>query len=83
MVDKEIEALENSIDFTHEDEKTFFGLNASVFETLNENYNDKYEYIFPEITLDRNLISDNRFGNLDLQSNYKVHNYDTDKKCPY
>ena len=79
LVDKEIEALENSIDFTHEDEKTFFGLNASVFETLNENYNDKYEYIFPEITLDRNLISDNRFGNLDLQSNYKVHNYDTNK----
>ena len=59
--------------------KNFFGFNASVFETLNENYNDKYEYIFPEITLDKNLISDNKFGNLDLQSNYKVHNYDTNK----
>ena len=79
LVDKETETLENSIDFIHEDEKTFFGFNASVFETLNENYNDKYEYIFPEITLDKNLISDNKFGNLDLQSNYKVHNYDTNK----
>ena len=78
LVDKETETLENSIDFIHEDEKTF-GFNASVFETLNENYNDKYEYIFPEITLDKNLISDNKFGNLDLQSNYKVHNYDTNK----
>ena len=79
LVDKETDTLENSVNFIHEDEKTFFGLNLSVFETLNENYNDKYEYILPELTLDKNLISDNRFGNLDLQSNYKVHNYDTNK----
>ena len=38
----------------------FFGLNASVYETLKETYNDKYEYIFPEITLDKNLFSDEK-----------------------
>ena len=43
LVDYNRETLENSIDFTHEDEDTFFGLNASMYETLKNNYNDKYE----------------------------------------
>ena len=39
----------------------------------------KYEYILPELILDKNLISDNILGNLDLQSNFKIRNYDTNK----
>ena len=46
---------------------------------FSKDFSNFKEQIFPEVTLDRNLISDNRFGNLDLQSNYKVHNYDTNK----
>ena len=49
-----------------------------MYETLKEDYNDKYEYILPEVTVDKNLLS-NKFGNLDLQSNLKFHNYDTNK----
>ena len=30
----------------------------SAFETLKSGYNDKYEYIFPEVTLNKNLYSD-------------------------
>ena len=33
----------------------------------------------PEITLDKNLFNSERYGNLDLQSNLKVHNYETNK----
>ena len=57
----------------------FFGLNASVYETLSEDYNDKYEYILPEITIDKNLVANNKIGNLDLQTSLKTHNYDTNK----
>ena len=71
--------LESSIDYTHAKEDLFVGLNASVFETLKDNYNDKYEFIFPSITIDKNVFSNEEFGNLDLQSNLKVHNYDTNK----
>ena len=46
LVDFNQDTLESSLDFTHEDEDIFFGLNASVFETLKDDYNDKYEYIF-------------------------------------
>ena len=79
LVDYNTDTLENSINFTHENEDIFFGLNASVYETLKENYDDKYEYILPEITIDKNLFSDNKFGKLDLQTNFKVHNYETNK----
>ena len=71
--------LENSINFSHSKEDVFFGFNASIHETLKDNYNDKYEYIFPEITFDKNLISSEKFGNFDFQTNWRVENYDTNK----
>ena len=37
--------LENSIRFSQERENLFFGINASVYETLKSDYEDKYEYI--------------------------------------
>ena len=79
LVDYKKDTLENSIDFTHEDEDTFFGLNASMYETLKDDYNDKYEYLLPELTYDKNLISNNQLGILDYQANYKYHNFDTNK----
>ncbi len=79
LINKNIDTLENSISFTHEEEDIFFGVNANIYETLKDNYVDKYEYTYPEITFDTNLFSNNTFGNLDLQTNYKTHKYDTNK----
>ena len=79
LVDYNQDTLESSLNFSHEEDDIFFGFNASVFETLKENYNDKYEYIAPEITLDKNIFANQTLGNLNLQSNFKVHNYDTNK----
>ena len=79
LVDFNVDTLENSFNFVHENEDIFFGLNASIYETLKDSYNDKYEYIFPELIFDKNLYSDDLFGNLDLQTNLKIHNYDTNK----
>ena len=78
----ETETLENSISFTRQNENIFLGLNASIYETLKEDYNDKYEYILPEIILDKNLFS-NKYGNADFTSNLKVHNYDTNKHTKF
>ena len=78
LVDYNSETLENSFDFLHQEENLSFSLKASVFETLSDNYEDKYEFILPEVTLDKNLLIEN-FGSLSLQTNYKVHNYDTNK----
>ena len=79
LVDTFQDNLENSFNFTHENDDLFFGFQASMHETLMDDYNDKYEYVFPEITVDKHLISDENFGSLDMESSYKVHNYDTNK----
>ena len=70
LVDYNTSTLESSLNFTHESEDIFFGLNSSVYETLNENYNDKYEYIFPDILIDKMykyLMNDNNKSFLHAQ----------------
>ena len=79
LVDYNKDTLESSFNFTHENDQIFLGINANIYETLKEDYNDKYEFILPEITLDKNLFSDNNLGSLNLQSNLKIHNFDTNK----
>ncbi len=79
LAKSDIDTLENTLKFTHENDNLFLGLNMSSFETLKDTYNDKYEYILPEIVLDKNLASSEKYGNIDLTSNLKVHNYDTNK----
>ncbi len=80
LIDYEKEVLENSLSFSHENDDLFVGLKASLFEDLTEtNKNDEYEYILPDIILDKNLFSSNKFGYADLQTNLVVHNYETNK----
>ena len=79
LVDYNTDTIENSLNFTHENENLFLGIKASSYETLKDTYNDKYEYILPDILLDKNLFASDKYGNADLTSNLKVHNYDTNK----
>ena len=77
LIDYQKDRLQSEINFTSENENSFFEFNSSVIETLKDNYNDKYEYIFPDISYDKNLLNDLKFGNLNLKSNYLSHNYNT------
>ena len=79
LVDYNEDTLENSLDFTHEDENLFFGFKMASYETIKTISDDKYEYILPEMILSKNLFSNNNFGSLDFQSNLKVHNFETNK----
>ena len=83
LVDFNTDTLESSLNFTHEKEDLFLGINASVYETLKGDYEDKYEYILPELTFDKNLYNSENLGNFELQSNLKVHNYDTNKRSAF
>ena len=71
LVNYDTETLENSFKFTQERENLFFSLNMSVYETLKNNYEDKYEYILPELTLDKNLFYDEK-RSLNLQTTIKL-----------
>ena len=79
LTDYEKDTLESNLNFTHENENLYLGLNASIYENLKNDYNDKYEYILPELVIDKNLLSNKKIGSIDLQTNLKVRNYDTNK----
>ena len=77
LVDYQKDRLVNEISLTSENENSFFEFNSSIIETLKDSYNDKYEYILPEISYDRNILNGSKYGILDLRSNFISHNYDT------
>tara|TARA_Y100000816_G_C26107626_1_gene589183 strand:- start:3379 stop:5691 length:2313 start_codon:yes stop_codon:yes gene_type:complete len=80
LVNYENDILENSLSFAHENDDLFFGLKVSAYEDLTEtNNNDEYEFILPDIILDKNLFSSNKYGYADLQSNLVFHNFETNK----
>ena len=83
LVDHNQDILENYIDFSHNSDDFFLSANATIYENLKDTSNDKFEYIFPDITLDNNLIQSDSFGNLDLQSIIRVNNYDTNKTSKF
>ena len=83
LVDYNQDILENYLDFSHSNEDLFFSSNFTIYENLKENYNDKYEYIFPDISVDKNLFDNDMLGSLGLQSNLRINNYDTNKTAKF
>ena len=78
LVNEGIDILKNTINFTHTDDE-FFGFDMSVYETLKSGYNDKYEYIYPDLTFDKNLLTNSSIGSINYDANLKIHTYDTNK----
>ena len=83
LVDYETNKLENFLDYTVEDDKSFFGLRATVYESLIDTSKDKFEYIAPDIIYDKNLFVSEDYGILDYRLNLKYHNYDTNKESSF
>ena len=80
LVDYEKSSLHNEIDFTYDNDNFLLGLNASIFETLegtDETYNDKYEYVVPDILIEKNIFNNQLIGSLDLSTNFKSQKYNT------
>ena len=76
----EISTLENYVNYNYFDNEQdlFLDLRASIYTNISDTYNDKYEYILPEINLNKSLYSD-KFGSGSFNTNIKIHNYDTNK----
>ena len=79
LIDYNQNYLENSFNFSHNNEDYFLSIICINLRKFKKTYNDKYEYIFPDILLDKNLYQSQSLGILDLQTNLKINNYDTNK----
>ena len=80
LVDNDMSVLENTIDYEYINEDFFLGVNVSAFENLAQKNNSKYEYLLPDITLEKNLLTTDNLGVLDLSSRLQVKNYEVDKQ---
>jgi LPS-assembly protein len=80
LVNYETNTLENTIEFNHFNDENNLSLNlqTGIYRTLTDTYKDKYEYIIPDLSINKFILSEN-YGYGNLQSNLKVHNYDTNK----
>ena len=80
LVNDETNILENTLNFSSQDndKDLYVDVMASSFTSLADSYNDKYEYFLPDLHLTKNLTTEN-FGYGDFKSNFKIHNYDTNK----
>ena len=70
------DVLETSVNLDLYSENILINSNLILYEDLNKNSSDKYEYILPKINLIKNFNT-NYNGDLKLISNSHIKNYDT------
>ncbi len=80
LAKSEIDVLENNIEFDYQKEDLYFGASISAFEDMTVENNSKYEYLFPYLTINKNLFVDENYGIMDFTSNFRVRNYDVNKQ---
>jgi LPS-assembly protein len=83
LADDSINTLENTLNYTYQDEDIFFGATASAFESLNKTDNSKYEYLLPFLAFEKNLLADDKLGYFDLSTNLQVRNYDVNSQTEF
>ncbi len=80
LVDYLDNTLKNTIDYSLQKNDIFFNTKVSAFENLSKTGNDKYEFIYPEASLEKNVLISENLGIVDFKSQIIVRNYDVDKQ---
>jgi len=79
LVNKDKTILENKLDYVYQYKDFFFGLSPSVFEDTSKLGHLRHEYLLP-LTIEKNIMSSEKYGSLDLGSNLRFRSYETNKK---
>ena len=82
LVDKDQDVLENTINFNYQNKDFYFGLTPSVFEDMTKQGNSRNEYLFP-MAIEKNIMASEKYGFIDLESNVRLRNYETDKQTNF
>ena len=75
LVESEKHILRNELKYQYQDEEEYFGLIATAYEDMNKTDRSKYEYVLPNIVYERNLISNEKIGIIDLYTNAIAKSY--------
>ena len=82
LVDRDKSVLENTFDFNYQSKDFYLGLAPSVYEDLSKQGHKRHEYLLP-LNVEKNIISNEKYGFVDLSSNLKINNYDTNKQTNF
>ena len=82
LVKKNKTILENKIDYMYQNKDFYFGVTPSAYEDTNKSGNLRHEYLLP-LSIEKNLMTSEKFGFLDIGSDIRLRNYDTNKQTNF
>ena len=82
LLNSDLNILENKISLLYQNEDLFFGLTPGAYEDINKTGHKRYEYLLP-LTVEKNIMSSDKYGLLNLESNIKLRNFETNKKTNF
>ena len=82
LADKDKTVLVNKLDFSYQDKDLYIGLTPSAYEDTSKLGNLRHEYLLP-LAIEKNIFTSERYGFLDLGSDVRLRNYDTNKQTNF
>ncbi len=80
LVDYLDNTIKNSVDYGYQKKDLFLNTRISAYENLSKTGNERFEFIYPEASLEKNLLMSDNFGIVDLKSELLIKNYEVDKQ---
>ena len=80
LVDYLDNTIKNTVDYGYQKKDLFFNTKISAFENLSKTGNERFEYIYPEASLEKNVLMSENLGIIDLKSELLVKNFEVDKQ---
>jgi len=83
LVESDQDVLKNELKYQYQDNEEYFGLTATAYEDLNKIDRSKYEYVLPNIVYERNLLSGDKIGIIDLYTSAIAKNYNVNQTTKF
>jgi len=83
LVESDKHILKNELRYQYQNDEEYFGLVASAYQDLNKTDRSKYEYILPNVVYERNLVSNEKIGIIDLYTNAIAKNYNVNQTTKF
>ena len=83
LANNEMKVLNSAINYNYQNEDFFLGIDFAQWNDLTVKDNSKYEYVYPNVHLDKNLFFDDDYGSFDLASNLKIRNFKVDQTTEF
>ncbi len=80
LVDYLDNTIKNTINYGYQKNDLFFNTKISAFENLSKTGNERFEYIYPEASIEKNILMSESLGIVDLKSELLIKNYEVDKQ---